>query len=322
MWVHPSQFPDRLRQDLWDSLKSRRIAARFLYDSVKLAHKWMRLHRALSPARTRADTLSAYGHAAAELARRLQGRPVYLVGLGCGDGYKEGLVLEQLVQAGCPAHYAPLDSSLALALTARTAALRWLPLDRCQAWVADLGEADDLPECFDAVQPPGTIRCITCFGLLPNFEPGVLLPRLRGLVREPDWLVLSANLAPGPDYAAAVEAALPQYDNPLTRDWLMSFLHDLGVEDSDGHLEFGVELDPANPPLRRITARFVLEQDRPIGLGEQELVWAAGQAVEVFCSYRYTPELVQAFLARHGLAVAAEWIDPTGQEGVFLARAG
>lgn len=321
MWVHPSQFPDRVRQELLESLKSRRIPPKFLYDSVKLAHKWVRLHRALSPARARADTLRAYTLAAGELAGRLQGQPVYLVGLGCGDGFKEGLVLEQLVQAGCRVHYAPLDSSLALALRARGAALRWLPPDRCQAWVADLGQADDLPQCFETVQPAGAVRCITCFGLLPNFEPGVLLPRLRALVRRADWLVLSANLAPGPDYAAAVAAVLPQYDNPLTRDWLMSFLHDLGIGDHDGRLEFSAEMDWAHAPLRRLSARFIPDRDCPIGLDDQTLVWSAGQPVQVFFSYRYTPELVQAGLARHGLAVAAQWIDPTGQEGIFLARA-
>lgn len=322
VWVHPSQFPDRLQQDLLESLQSRRIAPKFLYDSVQQARRWIQLHRALSPARSRADTLGAYLQAATQVAGQLHGRAVYLIGLGCGDGYKDGLVLERLLQAGCPVHYAALDASLALALTARAAALRWLPPDRCQAWVADLGQADDLPQCFEAVQPSGAGRCITCFGLLPNFQPQVLLPRLRALVRSGDWLILSANLALGPDYAAALADVLPQYDNPPTRAWLMGFLRDLGVGENHGRLEFSLEADPAQPPLRRLVARFVLDRDCTVGLGDQAVLWPAGEAVQVFFSYRYTPELVSAALAQHGLVLAAQWIDPSGQEGVFLARAG
>jgi hypothetical protein len=34
---------------------------------------------------------------------------------------------------------------------------------------------------------------------------------------------------------------LPQYDNPPTRDWLMTFLLDLGVEKNDGKLKFAIE---------------------------------------------------------------------------------
>ena len=42
------------------------------------------------------------------------------------------------------------------------------------------------------------------------------------------------------DYAAGVKKILPQYDNALTRDWLLTFLLDLGVERSNGELSFAL----------------------------------------------------------------------------------
>lgn len=320
VWVHPSQFPERVQQDLLHSIQSRQIAAKFLYDSVKLAHKWMQLHRALSPARRQTGAARLYEQAATDLARHLRGQAVYVLGLGCGDGYKDVLLIEQLSQAGCSVYYAPLDASLALALTARGAALRLVPPDYCQAWVADLAQAEDLPWCLESIQPAGSIRCVTCFGLLPSFQPGSLFPRLRALLRGTDWLVLSANLVNGPDYPAAVAAVLPQYDHPLTRDWLLSFLGDLGVSQADGRLQFSVQPDPTAPPLRRITAEFLLERDCTLELGAEKAQWSAGQSVQVFVSYRYTPELAHRTLAAYGMKVVNQWLDPEGQEGVFLAR--
>ena len=73
--------------------------------------------------------------------------------------------------------------------------------------------------------------------MIPNFEPQVILPRLAGMIRPEDYLLLSANLAPGADYAAGVQRILPLYDNTLTREWLMTFLLDLGVEMGLGFLD-------------------------------------------------------------------------------------
>ena len=64
--------------------------------------------------------------------------------------------------------------------------------------------------------------------MIPNFEPEQILPKLASLIRPNDFLLFSANLAPGKNYAAGVKKILPQYDNCLTRDWLMTFLIDLG----------------------------------------------------------------------------------------------
>src|SRR6202012_1274155 len=95
---------------------------------------------------------------------------------------------------------------------------------------------------------------ITFFGMIPNFEPDGILPKLAALVRKKDFLLFSANLAPGADYAAGVEKILPQYDNALTHDWLLTLLLDLGIARGDGKLRFTIEEGALR--LKRVVARF------------------------------------------------------------------
>jgi uncharacterized SAM-dependent methyltransferase len=227
-------------------------------------------------------------------------------------------LLELLRNSGQAVFYTPSDVSTAMVLVARQRALAVIPAANCFPLVCDLASAGDLPAVLEEQAVAGAARLFTLFGLLPNFEPQVLLPRLASLVRPGDWLLLSANLAPGPDYAAGVRRILPLYDNPLTRDWLMTFLLDLGVQPADGFLRFGVEEDPAGGGLKRVAARFHFARPWQVRVDPDQFEFRAGDSIRLFFSYRHTPARVRALLAPHGLQVLDQWITPSADEGVFL----
>jgi hypothetical protein len=193
-----------------------------------------------------------------------------------------------------------------------------VPAEDCFPLVCDLATADDLPAILP--QPGGTrvVRLLTFFGMIPNFEPAQILPKLSALVRRNDFLLFSANLAPGKDYAAGLKRILPQYDNPQTRDWLFSFLFDLGVEPRDGQLRFSVETGGLG--LRRVVARFHFQRERQITVQKNKFTFARGESIRLFFSYRYTPARAAKLLERHGLDVLGEWISTSEEEGVFLCR--
>jgi hypothetical protein len=142
------------------------------------------------------------------------------------------------------------------------------------------------------------------------------------LIRDNDLLLFSANLAPGPDYAAGLQRILPQYDNPLTRDWLLTFLLDLGVERGDGELRFGIEDDPAGSSLKRVVAHFEFRRSRELTLDGECFAFGVGERIRLFFSYRYTPALVREQLEGHGLVVLNEWVARSEEEGVFLVQRG
>jgi uncharacterized SAM-dependent methyltransferase len=320
--IHASQSPENVRRDLLESLRTRKVNHKFHYDSVKQTQKWLALHQAFSPSRTDADCAATYDRSFAAVAARIEARRVHLIGLGCGGGQKDTRLLKLLRDSGRETCYTPADVSTAMVLEARQTALAVVPEQDCFPLVCDLGTADDLPAVLDALPAANVARLIAFFGMIPNFEPQVILPRLAALVRPADYLLFSANLAPGPEYAAGVQRILPLYDNAPTRDWLMTFLLDLGVEANDGELRFATEDDPAGSGLKRVAAYFQFARQREIRVDAQRFLFPAGEEIRLFFSWRHTPALVRESLGQRGLKVLDQWITQSGEEGVFLvARA-
>jgi uncharacterized SAM-dependent methyltransferase len=313
--IHASQFPEKVRRDLLESLRARRVNHKFHYDSVRQAQKWLALHQAYSPSRNDADCRTIYEKGFKAAIAQIKTESVHVVGLGCGGGQKDTCLLKLLKARGREIFYTPCDVSVAMVLTARRTALAVVPEKNCFPLVCDLATADDLPDILVTRHP----SLVTFFGMIPNFEPGEILPKLVSLVRPKDFLLFSANLVPGADCATGMEKVLPQYDNPLTRDWLMTFLLDLGVERGDGKLRFEIEDDRVNG-LKRIVAGFRFTRARRIEVDNETFDFHAGETIRLFFSYRYTPERVRKVFGRYGLDVRDQWIAKPEEEGVFLCR--
>jgi L-histidine N-alpha-methyltransferase len=317
--IHWSQFPERVRRDLIESLRTRQVNHKFHYDSVRQTQKWLALHQAYSPSRTDADCSATYDRGFASAASRMESDQVHLVGLGCGGGQKDARLLKLLRDAGKAISYTPTDVSTAMVLVAWQTTQGIVPPRNCFPMVCDLASADDLASEIAERGPTGHARLITFFGMIPNFEPGLILDRLAELVRRQDYLLFSANLAPGPDYEAGVKRILPLYDNDLTRDWLITFLLDLGVEQDDGEIRFGIEEDPGTH-LKRVSARFHFIRSRAVEVEDQRFEFQSSDSIRLFFSYRHTPALVRGLLAPHRLKVVDQWITQSEEEGVFLVK--
>jgi L-histidine N-alpha-methyltransferase len=327
--VHSSAFPHAVRLELLQSLRSRKVNHKFHYDSLKQTQKWLALHQAYSPSRTDPDCEAVYQQSFAAAVQKLTSASVHLIGLGCGGGQKDTALLRLLHSLGTETFYTPSDVSVSMVLVARQSALAVLPETNCVPLVCDLAAAQDLPAVLGTDQSPFSAvgksveaaslrRLFTFFGMIPNFEPESILPRLAGLLRHDDLLLLSANLAPGNDYRAGVERVMPLYDNALTRDWLMTFLLDLGVETYDGEVRFAIEEESAPVHLNRIAAHFHFTRDRAVVVDSERFKFKAGESIRLFFSYRHTPALVRALLSKYDFEVVGEWITRSQEEGVFL----
>jgi len=316
--IHASQFPENVRRDLLECLRARRVNHKFHYDSVKQTQKWLALHQRYSPSRNDIDCRTIYENGFEAAAVKIKSKSVHVIGLGCGGGQKDTHLLKRLKARDKEIFYTPCDVSAAMVLTARQTALAVLPEKNCFPLVCDLATAGDLSAVFKSRITHHEFRIITFFGMIPNFEPQDILPRLTSLIRPKDFLLFSANLAPGADYAAGMERILPQYDNDLTRDWLMTFLLDLGVERRNGKLQFVIENGGLG--LRRVVARFHFLRPCRIEIGNEKSAFRRGENIQLFFSYRYTPERVRKVLARYKWEVCDQWITQSDEEGVFLCR--
>lgn len=318
--IHESQSPENVQRDLLTSLRTRRVNHKFHYDSIKQTNQWLALHQVYSPSRNDADCAATYDRAFAEAVKKFKAKQVHVLGLGCGGGQKDTRLLKQVHARNVSASYTPSDVSVAMTLVAQKTARAVLPATRIFPLVCDLATAQDVTSLLAKHHTPRTPRLVTFFGMIPNFEPDIILPQLATLIRRQDTLLFSANLAPGLDYAAGVKKILPQYDNALMREWLVTFLRDLGVARNDGGVRFTVENGRLG--LKRVMARFHFRQARQIEAAGHRFRFKPGDAVQLFFSYRYTPELVRAKLATQGLQVQQSWITKSEEEGVFLVRRG
>src|SRR6185369_4053314 len=109
----------------------------------------------------------------------ISARRVHVVGLGCGGGRKDTRLLQLLKARGREVSYTPCDVSVAMVLVARRTARRVVADVHCFPLVCDLASARDLPSLFPQTTAS---RLITFFGMIPNFEPEMILPKLASLV--------------------------------------------------------------------------------------------------------------------------------------------
>src|SRR5271169_667016 len=161
--VHASQYPDRLREELLQGLRSRRIAPKFQYQSYKQAQLWLALHRACSPAWLDPECVAIYDRSFAAATGTIPERRVRLIGLGCGGGDKEARLLRLLAAEGKELSYDPCDVSLPLVLDAAQAAQNACASLPCRPVLCDLALTDDLPELLNQDGEQDARRIITFF---------------------------------------------------------------------------------------------------------------------------------------------------------------
>jgi hypothetical protein len=117
-----------------------------------------------------------------------------------------------------------------------------------------------------------------------------------------DLFLFSANLAPGKSAFAGARKILSQYDNPPTRRWLEAAIRRYRPKLPRGRLDFSVQPDPRQHSLARIEARWINGQR----------TWI------VFSSRRPTVAQVETWIAKAGLSKAARFLDPRGEEALWL----
>lgn len=317
--IHSSQFPDRIREDLQTSLRERSIQHKFHYDSVKQANRWLRVHRKYSAWNIDSECAALHEEAFEAAADLCAGNAsIHVISLGCGSGEKDFRLLKRLRQRGCSVRYFPCDVSLSLVLLSYRKASEILTPDACRPFVFDLNGVGGFRDVFGSDWRSDAKRLVCFMGMLPNFEPDRALTLVSDGLRENDLLLMSANLAPGSDYSTGMEHVLPQYDNSATREWLMTFLADLGLDGSYGELSVLIEDCSTAAGLKRITVDYHITKTHRLEIDEERFNLSEGDVIRLFFSYRYTVDRVCKLLRRYGITVIGHWVTSSEEESVFL----
>ena len=279
------------------------LPASALYSHPSLGRLWKQVHLSCSPFLHRAELQRLYRLPSKRIRKHFGRRSYSLLALGCADGTKESLLLQKLPP---PAILLAADTNPNLA---RQAAIRlsaqkkiWRKIDLTHELPASLSR--DL-------QPISSISnskiqrfpiLITLFGVLPNLPPLSLLKRIARFLKPEDLLLFSANLAPGTNGHSEALRVLSQYDNPPTRKWLEAAVRQLRPRLPKGRMQFGIFSDPQQKSLARIEARWISQH----------------KTFTVFSSRRPTSFQVEAWIRTTQLRKLACYLDPLGEEGVWL----
>ncbi len=286
------------------------------YQTRAQAALWQEVFQRHAPLAQR-RVLRLYRSLAQAIAQRYQGTVLRVVSLGVGTGTKERWVLQELHRNDNELEWVPVDASLPLLLEA-TVPRRLPPLQRLFPLLADFREA---PRWSQSLQKELGAKptVYTLFGLLPNYRPREFFPVLRKMLGEKDRAWVSANLVPGgsrtqSDYKKAVESVLSQYDNSETRRWLTEILREWGLQ--YGVNDCQVSLVPDG--ILYAISVTVTWKGKVGKMATQESIPDAGtKNLELFRSYRYTPELFEQTVREFKLHLRNSWIAPSQEEGIW-----
>ncbi len=318
VFFHHTEWPETNQALLRAAWRDRRFPAKFHYLTPLQAHRWLAVHRAHSPSRTDPGCLDIYDRIFTRAAEAVPGEAVQLCGLGSGGGMKDARFLSALDSVGASARYVPCDASPTLALISAGRARASAPRRIIRPFVADLSAMEDQESFWREGGPEQERQIFSLLGMVPNLDPGPILAKLAAWSQPGDLLVVSANLAPGPDAEAGCRAVLPQYANRETEDWLRSILEDAGLPREQIRIGFGIERSPTEPRLFRIFARAFALTDLEMPAYPDLVPWKQGEPFDLFYSNRFTPGLFTDLLNERGWSATAQELAPSGEEGVWL----
>lgn len=202
---------------------------------------------------------------------------IEVLSLGCGQGNKDVLLLQRILESGRHVQYVPLDSSQALLEMACAEAVRsGIPY---VAWKADVTNEEHLRSI-----PRGSLpRLHLILGnTLGAFSPVSFCRWLRTFSRPGDFLLVDGEIQ-SPETIAG-------YDNPLNRRFAFAPLAGAGISDEDGRLVFESKEDPERRGLHYLTKYFQAARNIRIHLAGNPIDIAQEERLEMNFSCKYTQE--------------------------------
>jgi L-histidine Nalpha-methyltransferase len=258
------------------------------------------------PTRAEFAIFREHGAAIAAALSPAGGGDFALVELGAGDGAKTKLLLRELLAAGTPFTYAPVDIS-AGAMTGLVAALgQELPALQVAPVVADYATAlTQLPT------RPGSKAVLFLGSNIGNFGPAERLDFLRQLaapLAPADRLLIGFDLQKDPrriraayDDAQGVTAAFNL--NLLTR-----LNRELGADFDLAHWQHYTDYSPLNGAVRSFLVSTRAQPVRVAAL-EETFDFAAWEVIHTENSYKFTLPQIEALAAEAGLRVVEYFTD-------------
>jgi L-histidine Nalpha-methyltransferase len=280
----------KLTEEFLLALDQHYLAEKFFYWFPLSVKSWLDLCRKENPYKNYSRSHALVSKHAAEIAARVNGSSVEVVGLGAGQGDKDLLVLEALKARGCESHYRPVDSSQSLLemAVARSKAAGF----RTRGLKADV----ENPSTYDALasSADGPRLYLLLGNSLGMIDPLEHLQSLRKLLRPEDRLLLDGEIY-------SPEITMKGYDQPANRRFAFAPLASLGLEEGrDGALVFEADTDSRLEGLHRVTKHFRAARDLRIPVAGNWAEVRGGDKIAMSSSWKYSPAVFHSIVREAG----------------------
>ena len=226
-----------------------------------------------------------------------------LCGLGCGEGSKDGVLLEQFAHSGNRLNYVAADfSQPLLELAADQANGIAQSSVGCKLDIFDDGHLAAVAGAAHSFD--GAVLFSVLGNTLGAFGPKEFPRRLRGHMHSRDRLLFDGEIFS--------EQTLGGYDNPTNRRFAWGPLSGVGITEDDGRLEFSTA--PAGDGLFAVTKHFTAKRDLSVNLGSHEIGIRAGEKLHMSSSIKYESEsALLAFAESARFTNHSRWRSRDGQ---------
>jgi uncharacterized SAM-dependent methyltransferase len=220
-----------------------------------------------------------------------------LCGLGCGEGSKDRVLLEQFARSGNRLHYLAADFSQPL-LELAADLMDGIAKSSlgCKLDIFDDGHLSAVAGAAQSFDGPVVFSVLgnTLGAFNPNEFPG----RLRIHMRSQDRLLFDGEIFN--------EQTLGGYDNPTNRRFAWGPLTGVGITEEDGKLEFSTA--PAGDGLFAVTKHFTSKRPLRVNVGGQVIEIPLGERLRMSSSIKYADrEALLGTVSDVGFRIESQW---------------
>jgi len=226
-----------------------------------------------------------------------------LCGLGCGEGSKDRVLLEQFASSGKRLNYVAADFSQPLLelAAAQVDGIARTSLG-CKLDIFDDGHLDATVSLAQSLGGP------VLFSVLGNtlgaFDPDKFPRRLRTYMRDHGRFLFDGEIFS--------EQTLDGYNNPTNRRFALGPLTGVGISEEDGKLEFSITR--AGDGLFAVTKHFIATRDLRVHVGSNSIEIQSGEKLRMSSSIKYLNEsALLSFVEAAGFMIDSRWRSHDGQ---------
>jgi uncharacterized SAM-dependent methyltransferase len=211
-------------------------------------------------------------------------KPVNIIDLGCGDGKKAVLFINQL-KGRVKLRYCPIDISGYMVEKAMEK-IKKLNVGEVVDFQWNISDFENLENVSGLLRGDHFKNNLFLLlgNTLGNFEINELLYEIRSAMKKGDFLLIGNGLD-----NRNVDEIVKSYNNGEVDDWLSMILLQVGFEKKD--LEFGVRFRNS-----RVELYYIVKHDKKITFQDKSIYFSKGDQILVSVSYKYRKEDFNKFM--------------------------